>query len=114
MTDNGRNHTNRDVVEWAQEAEALGVGEILITSIERDGTGKGFDVDLIGAVAHSVSIPVIAAGGCGKPHDVIDAVSRGNASAAAMGHALHTDKFSFKDVRREMSAADIPVREAHL
>ncbi|MGE5406731.1 MAG: AglZ/HisF2 family acetamidino modification protein [Methanosarcina sp.] len=81
----GTRNQKKNPVEWAMEAEALGAGEILLTSIDREGSWKGFDIELIKKVTSSVSVPVIAHGGAGKPQDIIDAVIQGEASAAAIG-----------------------------
>ena len=90
MTDNGRNHTERDVIAWAAEGAKRGAGEILITSIDQDGTGRGIDTELVAAVTREVDIPVIASGGVGQVEHVVDAVVKGGASAVAMAKALHT------------------------
>tara|TARA_R110002049_G_scaffold295113_4_gene482285 strand:+ start:10195 stop:10938 length:744 start_codon:yes stop_codon:yes gene_type:complete len=109
MTDNGRNHTGRDVIAWAQEAASRGVGEILITSIDRDGGSKGMDLDLIAAVTAAVDVPVIVSGGVGSVDHVRAAVDRG-ASAIAMAKALHTDTLSLLDVRQSLVKDGIPLR----
>lgn len=90
FTDNGREHTGVEVVSWAVRAEELGAGEICLTSVDREGTGKGYDLDLIRAVANAVSIPVIAHGGAGGPDHVAEAVAAG-ATAVAMASILHYD-----------------------
>ncbi len=109
MTDNGRNHTGRDVVAWAEEAAGRGVGEILITSIDQDGGCKGMDLDLIVAVTAAVDVPVIASGGVGSACDVRAAVEKG-ASAVAIAKALHNDTLSLLEMRQDMAKAGIPVR----
>ncbi len=83
--ESGRRNTGRDPVLWAKEVESLGAGEILLTSIDREGTWDGFDLDLVKRVADAVSIPVIAHGGAGKIEDIGKAVKQGNASAVALG-----------------------------
>ena len=88
-TDNGREHTGVDVMDWVRKIETLGAGEILLTSIDKEGTGEGFDIDLIHQVASSVSIPVIAHGGAGSPSDVADAVNIGCADAVAVASLFH-------------------------
>jgi cyclase len=110
MTDNGRNHTGRSVVDWAQEGTGRGAGEILITSIDQDGTRKGFDTDLIAAVAAAVDVPVIAAGGAGSAADAVQAVNRG-ASAVALAMTLHTAGLSVDDVRTALRDVGVRVRE---
>jgi cyclase len=88
-TDNGREKTGVDVFEWAVRVAELGAGEILLTSIDREGTGVGFDLELTERVANSVPIPVIACGGAGKISDVHDVVARGKADAVSIASLLH-------------------------
>jgi cyclase len=109
-TDNGRERTGLDVVEWVRQGVALGAGEILLTSIDREGTRKGFDIELIKAVAREVTVPVIASGGMGKPEDLIDAVHEGEADAVAMADILHYKRATIGDIRRAASAAGLEVR----
>lgn len=100
-TDNGREKTGLDVVEWAKRGEALGAGEILLTSIDREGTRKGFEVDLVAAVSAAVSIPVIASGGMGKVQDLVDVVKIGRADAVAMADILHYNRMTIQEIRQE-------------
>lgn len=109
MTDNGRNHTGRNVIAWAEEAESRGVGEILITSIDRDGGGKGMDLDLIAAVTAVVNVPVIASGGVATADHLRAALEKG-ASAIALAKALHTDTLSLVDLRQSLVKDGIPLR----
>lgn len=109
-TDNGRERTGLDVVDWAKKAVRLGAGEILLTSIDQEGTGKGFDIDLIKAVSDSVSIPVIASGGMGRNQDAVDVVMQGDANAVAMAMVLHYNKTTLLDVREAVKAAGLKVR----
>lgn len=88
-TDNGREWTGKEVKSWAQEVEALGAGEIVITSVDREGTGEGFDIELTRMVSEAVSIPVIAHGGAGTPQDIVDVVLQGKADAVSMASILH-------------------------
>ncbi|MDG1974396.1 MAG: imidazole glycerol phosphate synthase cyclase subunit [Flavobacteriaceae bacterium] len=88
-TDNGREMTGIEVVEWAKKVESLGAGEIIITSVDKEGTGEGFDIDLTRMVSESVSIPVIAHGGAGTPQDVVDVVKKGKADAVSLASILH-------------------------
>ena len=88
-TDNGRERTGVDVFGWAKRVEELGAGEILLTSIDQEGTGKGFDLELTRRVAESVSIPVIACGGAGQVEDVHEVVARGRADAVSVASVLH-------------------------
>jgi cyclase len=89
--DNGRERTGLDVFEWSQRATELGAGEILITSIDREGTGKGFDLDLIRQIAENVSIPVIACGGAGTRDHVLNVITRGKADAVCIASMFHYD-----------------------
>jgi len=98
-TDNGREHTGLDVVEWAKKGESLGAGEIMLTSVDREGTQKGFDLDLVKRVSTAVNIPVIASGGMGCLEDFIDVVNNGKADAVAVAHVLHYNKCTVDDIR---------------
>ena len=109
-TDNGREKTGLDVVEWAKRGQSLGAGEILLTSVDREGTRKGFDVDLVHAVSPQVTVPVIASGGMGKPDDLVDVVRRGGADAVAMADVLHYKRCSLKEIRSRAREAGIAVR----
>lgn len=91
FTDNAREYTGKDVVEWAQTIEEMGAGEICLTSVDREGTGQGYDLDLIKRVSDVVSIPVIAHGGAGKAEDVSSAINKGGADAVTMASILHYD-----------------------
>jgi cyclase len=88
-TDNGRERTGRDALAWAKEAADHGAGELLVTSVDREGTGAGYELDLIHAISGSVPIPVIACGGAGKAADLADAVLEGKAQAVAAASILH-------------------------
>ncbi|WP_295127404.1 imidazole glycerol phosphate synthase subunit HisF [uncultured Chitinophaga sp.] len=90
-TDNGREHTGIEVLSWARQVEELGAGEIVITSVDREGTGLGFDVELTRMVAEQVGIPVIAHGGASSPEDIARAVTAGKADAVAVSSILHYD-----------------------
>jgi cyclase len=110
-TDNGREHTGLDVVEWAKRAASLGAGEILLTSVDQEGTRKGFDVALVRAVAGAVDIPVIASGGMGDADHLVAVVRDGKADAVAIADLLHYGRMSLTDVRREANARGIAVRQ---
>ncbi|MBD3272639.1 MAG: imidazole glycerol phosphate synthase subunit HisF [Elusimicrobia bacterium] len=90
-TDNGREYTGIDVFEWAIRCAELGAGEILLTSVDQEGTGHGFDVELTRKVSESVSIPVIACGGAGSPEDVYNVIADGKADAVSIASILHYD-----------------------
>jgi len=109
-TDNGREKTGRDVISWVKQAVALGAGEVLLTSVDREGTRKGFDVRMIRAVTQEVGVPVIASGGMGKPGDVLDAVLEGGADAVAMADILHYGRATIGDIRSAASTGGIEVR----
>lgn len=88
-TDNGREHTGLDVFEWAQKLDDMKVGEIVITSVDREGTGEGFDIELIHKINSIVSVPVIAHGGAGKKQDILPVFSEGSADAVALASLIH-------------------------
>lgn len=88
-TDNGREHTGVEAVEWACKVEGLGAGEIMVTSIDREGTGKGYDLELTRKVSEAVSVPVICCGGAGSPSHIYEAISIGKADAVSMASVLH-------------------------
>ncbi len=109
-TDNGRERTGLDVIDWVKQGVALGAGEVLLTSVDREGTRKGFDIDLVHAVTQEISVPVIASGGMGKPEDLIDAVLSGRADAIAMADILHYNRATVNEIRCAAISADIEVR----
>ena len=109
--DNGRQNTGRDVVEWAKEVEELGVGEIFLTSVDYDGTEKGFDYDLIKSVTGSVSIPVIASGGAGELDDFTKCINECGADAVASGSLLHYKKCGVAEIKDALSRNNIMVRD---
>lgn len=109
-TDNGRERTGLDVLEWVKQGVKMGAGEVLLTSVDREGTRKGFDLALVSAVSSEVSVPVIASGGMGKPNDVADVVNNGGADAVAMADILHYGRSTIGDIRNVAHAAGIGVR----
>jgi cyclase len=109
-TDNGRERTGLDVIEWVKRGVALGAGEVLLTSVDREGTRKGFDVALVRAVTDEVTVPVIASGGMGKSDDLVEVVRQGGADAVAMADILHYRRATVGEIRRAAQAADIEVR----
>lgn len=109
-TDNGRERTALDVIEWVKRGVAMGAGEVLLTSVDREGTRKGFDVALVKAVTAEISVPVIASGGMGKPDDILAVVNDGGADAVAMADILHYKRAEIGDVRVVAEAANIGVR----
>jgi imidazole glycerol-phosphate synthase subunit HisF len=110
-TDNGRESTGIDVVDWAKRGEVLGAGEILLTSVDREGTRKGYDLPLIKAVTDVVTIPVIASGGMGELDDMVDAVVDSQADAVAMADIIHFKRTTFRNVREVANAACLKVRQ---
>jgi cyclase len=106
----GRKPTGRDVVEWAREAEERGAGEILLTSMDRDGTGAGFDCELTCVVSEAVRIPVIASGGGGDTQSFIDVFQRGRADAALAASIFHFGLRHLADLKQELQSAGIPMR----
>lgn len=110
FTDNGREYTGLDVVEWAKRGVERGAGEILLTSIDREGTRKGFDLELVSAVTGAVGVPVIASGGMGAAEELVDVVNTGGADAVAMAHILHYKKATVNDIRIAAKAANLHVR----
>ncbi|MGQ0525777.1 MAG: imidazole glycerol phosphate synthase subunit HisF [Betaproteobacteria bacterium] len=109
-TDNGREKTGLDVIDWVRRAEKLGAGEIMLTSVDQEGTRKGFDVALVRAVAATVSIPVIASGGMGKIEHLIEVVAEGHADAVAMADVLHYKRLGLQEVRAAALDAGLGVR----
>jgi imidazole glycerol-phosphate synthase subunit HisF len=106
----GTTAVNRDAVEWAREAESSGAGEILLTSIDRDGTRAGFDCGLTARVSNAVSIPVIASGGAGSLDDFVDVFTRGAADAALAASIFHYAETSVRALKQHLKHHGIPVR----
>jgi len=106
----GRSSTDRDAVEWASEAEQRGAGEILLTSIDRDGTKSGFDCPMTAAVSTAVSIPVIASGGAGTLDHFVDVFTSGCADAALAASIFHFRETSIRALKERLRTARIPVR----
>jgi cyclase len=106
----GRQASGRDAVEWAGEAADRGAGEILLTSIDRDGTRSGFDCELTGEVSTSVSIPVIASGGAGTFEHFHEVFTRGRADAALAASVFHFSEHAVADLKRYLSSQGVPVR----
>ncbi len=106
----GRTPTGRDAIQWAREAAACGAGEIMLTSMDRDGTKAGFDCELTKMVADAVSIPVIASGGAGSPQHFIEVFRDGRADAALAASIFHFGLEDIGQLKRELQAANVPVR----
>tara|TARA_Y100001970_G_scaffold209219_1_gene255055 strand:+ start:173 stop:931 length:759 start_codon:yes stop_codon:yes gene_type:complete len=110
FTHGGRNSTGLDVLKYAKEVEELGAGEILLTSMDRDGTKKGYDLELTKLVSNSVNIPVIASGGVGKLNHLYDGLKKGKASAVLAASIFHFGEFSINDAKKYLDSKGIPVR----
>jgi cyclase len=106
----GRTPTGRDAILWAREAAACGAGEIMLTSMDRDGTQAGFDCELVQLVADAVSIPVIASGGAGSPQHFMEVFRDGRADAALAASIFHFGIENIAQLKRELHAANVPVR----
>ena len=106
----GRINTNIDAVKWAKRVEDLGAGEILLTSMDRDGTKAGFDLDLTEKISESLNIPVIASGGVGTLNHFVEGVKKGKASALLAASVFHFGKFSINEVKKHLILNDIDVR----
>ena len=110
VTYGGRNRTGIDVLEWTKQVAAYGAGEILLTSMDRDGTKEGFDNNLVSKVSSGISIPVIASGGVGNLDHLIDGVKIGGAEAVLAASIFHFSEFSIKEAKEAMKASGITVR----
>ena len=110
VTYGGRNRTGIDVLEWTEQVTEYGAGEILLTSMDRDGTKEGFDNNLISQVSSGISIPVIASGGVGNLDHLIDGVKIGGAEAVLAASIFHFSEFSIKEAKEAMKASGITVR----
>lgn len=108
--DNGREPSGLDVIEWAKRAEELGAGEVMLTSIDAEGTKKGFDIDLNNYVADAISIPLIASGGAGENRHVTDLLLNTNVDAVALAAILHYDLSTVSSIKNELLSNDIQVR----
>jgi len=100
--DNGREPSGRDVVEWCIECEKNGIGEILVTNVNRDGTKKGLDRKLIKKIVESVNIPVIGSGGTSGNDDIVDTFEKTNVSAIAVGASLHSEEVNFEKIKKKL------------
>jgi imidazole glycerol-phosphate synthase subunit HisF len=106
----GRVPTGLQAVEWAQEVERLGAGEIVLTSMDADGTKDGYDIEITRAVAEAVTIPVVASGGAGHPRHLYEAVTTGKASAALAASIFHYGTFTIDETKRYLAERGVPVR----
>jgi cyclase len=110
FTHGGRKPTGFDAIDYAREVAALGAGEILLTSMDRDGTKAGFDLDLTRAIADAVNVPVIASGGVGTLDHLVDGVKKGHASAVLAASIFHFGTYTIGQAKQHMAAAGIPIR----
>lgn len=110
FTHGGRKPTGIDAVGYASEVVSLGAGELLLTSMDRDGTGKGFDIELTRAVADAVSVPVIASGGAGTLDHLVEGIRNGHAAAVLAASIFHFGTYSIAEAKRHLSANGIPMR----
>lgn len=106
----GRINTHKNLIEWVKECETLGAGEILLTSMDADGTRNGYDIDMLNAVCQAVSIPVIASGGCGDKEDIVEVFRKTNVDGALAASLFHYKEATIQDVKEECEKAHIPVR----
>ncbi|HKF27642.1 MAG TPA: imidazole glycerol phosphate synthase subunit HisF [Candidatus Binataceae bacterium] len=112
VIDGGRVFTGRDAIEWAHQGERLGAGELVINSIDRDGTKSGYDLEITRRISESVSIPVVASGGAGRPEHLRDAFTRGAADAAIVASIVHYGEHPIPELKRYLRGAGVEVREA--
>ena len=112
FTHGGRTATKLDAVEWARECVRLGAGEILLTSVDRDGSRDGYDIDLTCAVANAVDVPIIASGGAGSARDVVAAIEDGHADAALVAGILHDGATTIAQIKALMRESHLRVRDA--
>ena len=110
FTHGGRNTTGIDAIEYAQQVVSLGAGEILLTSMDRDGTRQGFDIPLTQAVADSVHVPVIASGGVGNLDHLVEGIRQGHATAVLAASIFHFGEFTIREAKDHMVRAGLPMR----
>jgi imidazole glycerol-phosphate synthase subunit HisF len=110
-TDNGRERTGLDVLKWVRRGIEMGAGEILLTSVDREGTRKGFDIDLIRQVSEAATVPVVASGGMGSIEDFLLAAQSGHADGISMADTLHYNRLQLADIRSAALKAGLAVRQ---
>ena len=111
LVDYGREHTGRDVVDWIKEGVSLGAGEVLLTSVDSDGTQDGFDIDLLKRVSSETRVPLIVSGGCGNPEHLIEAIDNGSVDALAIASCLHFGKSSLQEIQATLLKSNIQIAE---
>jgi len=109
-THGGRNNSGIDAIAWAKEGEKLGAGEILLNSIDKDGTKEGYDLELTRKISESVNIPVIASGGAGNPEQMAEAIKKGKADAVLLASLLHYGEYTIKDIKTYLKDKGICIR----
>lgn len=109
-THGGRNNSGIDAISWAKEGAALGAGEILLNSIDKDGTKEGYDIELTRKISDCVNIPVIASGGAGNPQQMVDAVKEGKADAVLLASLLHYGEYTINSIKKYLKEKEICVR----
>jgi cyclase len=110
VTHGGRNRTGRDALAWAKQGEQLGAGELVVNSIDADGTKEGYELTLTSMIAEAVRIPVIASGGGGKPEHLFDVLTKGKADAALIASILHYGEYELKDIKEYLHKKGIKIR----
>jgi imidazole glycerol-phosphate synthase subunit HisF len=110
FTHGGRNATGIEAIEYAQEVVSLGAGEILLTSMDRDGTRQGFDLPLTRAIADSIGVPVVASGGVGNLDHLVDGIREGRATAVLAASIFHFGEFTIRQAKDHMARAGLPMR----
>ena len=110
FTHGGRNNSGIDALEYAKQMEDNGAGELLVTSMDRDGTQEGYDIDLISRISSEVNIPVIASGGVGELDHLVDGIKLGKASAVLAASIFHYGKYSIIEAKKYLNSKNIPMR----
>jgi imidazole glycerol-phosphate synthase subunit HisF len=105
-----RNRTGMDALEWTKRAEDLGAGEIVVNSVDADGTRDGFELNLTRLISTSVGIPVVASGGAGVPQHLVDVFTTGMADAAIIASMIHTGEYTISQIKQELVSASVPIR----
>jgi cyclase len=105
-----RERTGMDALEWARRAVDLGAGEVVVNSVDADGTRQGFELTLTGMIARAVRVPVVASGGAGCPRHLVDVFEQAHADAAIIAGMIHTGDYTIPGIKRDLAAAGIPVR----
>ncbi len=106
-----RERTGIDALEWAKKAVDLGAGEIVVNSVDADGTGEGFEINLTRMIAENVPVPVVASGGAGTPEHLVEVFSNAGADAAIIAGMIHREEYTIPEIKRVLSQAGVPVRE---